>query len=84
MRLLATWLLAGAVAGLVSGALFGGPYMLAGAGIGIVAGLGIALGLRGAGIGGVPGRGHRGPEGEGGDKALPRPGARRHEERTRS
>lgn len=46
MRLLAIWVLAGAAAGVASGALFGWPYMLAGAGIGVVAGAGIALGLR--------------------------------------
>lgn len=46
MRLVAVWVLAGAAAGVVSGALFGWPYMLAGAGIGVVAGAGIALGLR--------------------------------------
>lgn len=50
MRLLAIWIGAGVVAGVVSGALFGLPYILAGAGIGAVAGLGIALGLKGAGL----------------------------------
>jgi hypothetical protein len=47
MRLLAIWVVAGIAAGIVSGALFGWPYMLVGVGIGVAAGLGIALGLKG-------------------------------------
>ncbi|MBN9037163.1 MAG: hypothetical protein J0H53_13910 [Rhizobiales bacterium] len=46
MRLVAIWVLAGAAAGIASGALFGWPYVLAGSGIGVAAGLGIAVGLR--------------------------------------
>jgi len=50
MRQVAIWVLAGVVAGSMSGALLGWPnvlvYMLGGAGIGAAAGLGIAVGLR--------------------------------------
>jgi hypothetical protein len=50
MRHFAKWMLAGIAAGAVSGALFGWPYMTAGAGIGAAAGLGIAIGLRRSGL----------------------------------
>lgn len=40
------WIAIGLVAGAASGTLFGWAYMLAGAGIGVAGGLGIAVALR--------------------------------------